>query len=108
MNLNNESLLLRLLVLAAFMSVLALSQASAAPKLNLAIGKSASIPATGVKKILMVREGVIDVLNVSDDEIIISGIGTEGASTQIIIWDSKGKRIIDVDTFSENKLLHEK
>lgn len=108
MNLNNESLLLRLLVLAAFISVLALSQASAAPKLNLAIGKSASIPATGVKKILMVKEGVVDVLNVSDDEIIISGIGTEGASTQIIIWDSKGKRIIDVDTFAENKLLHEK
>ena len=45
--------------------------AEAAEKLLIPLGKSVSIPAYGVKKILAVKDDVVDVLNVSDDEIIL-------------------------------------
>ncbi len=82
--------------------------AEAAEKLLIPLGKSISIPAYGVKKILAVKDNVVDVLNVSDDEIIVSGIGDEANSTQLILWDMTGKRVYDVETYSESNIIHEK
>ena len=72
------------------------------------LGKSIAIPAEGVKKILAVKEGIVEVLNVSEDEIILSGIGEEGKSTQLILWDLTGRRVYDVETFSEKKIILDK
>ena len=82
--------------------------AEAAEKLLIPLGKSVSIPAYGVKKILAVKDDVVDVLNVSDDEIILSGIGEQANATQLILWDMTGKRVYDVETYSENNIIHEK
>jgi Flp pilus assembly secretin CpaC len=82
--------------------------AEAAEKLLIPLGKSVSIPAYGVKKILAVKDNVVDVLNVSDDEIILSGIGDEANATQLILWDMTGKRVYDVETYSELNIIHEK
>ena len=82
--------------------------AEAAEKLLIPLGKSVSIPAYGVKKILAVKDNVVDVLNVSDDEIILSGIGDEANATQLILWDMTGKRVYDVETYSEANIIHEK
>ncbi len=92
-----------ILVLAAFNS-----QSSAAEKLMIPIAKSIAIPANGVKKILAVKEGIVEVLNVSDDEIILSGIGNEGATTQLILWDKTGRRVYDVETYSEKDIIQQK
>ncbi|MGM0599580.1 MAG: pilus assembly protein N-terminal domain-containing protein [Candidatus Rifleibacteriota bacterium] len=83
-------------------------QVIAAEKLMIPIGKSTSIPANGVKKILAVKEGIVEVLNVSDKEIILSGIGKEPGITQIILWDTSGRRIYNVETYSEPKLIQQK
>ena len=82
--------------------------AEAAEKLLIPLGKSVSIPAYGVKKILAVKDNVVDVLNVSDDEIILSGIGEEANATQLILWDMTGKRVYDVETYSESNIIKEK
>lgn len=82
--------------------------ANGAEKLVIPLGKSVSIPAYGVKKILAVKDNVIDVLNVSDDEIIISGVGDKANATQLILWDKTGKRLYDVETYSDETIIHEK
>ncbi len=82
--------------------------ADAAEKLLIPLGKSIAIPSYGVKKILAVKDNVVDVLNVSDTEIILSGIGEEANTTQLILWDKTGKRVYDVETYSENNIIHEK
>ena len=82
--------------------------ADAAEKLLIPLGKSISIPSYGVKKIMAVKDNVVDVLNVSDSEIILSGIGDEANATQLILWDMTGKRVYDVETYSENNIIHEK
>ena len=82
--------------------------ADAAEKLIVPLGKSVSIPAYGVKKIMAVKDNVIDVLNVSDDEIILSGVGDKANATQLILWDKTGKRVYDVETYSEEQIIHEK
>ena len=82
--------------------------AEAAEKLLIPLGKSISIPAYGVKKILAVKDNVVDVLNVSDDEIIVSGIGEEANATQLILWDMTGKRVYDVETYSEADIINQK
>jgi Flp pilus assembly secretin CpaC len=80
----------------------------AAEKLMIPLGKSITIPANGVKKILAVKEGIVEVLNVSGKEIILSGIGSEPGITQIILWDASGRRIYNVETYSEQKLIQQK
>ncbi len=82
--------------------------ASAVEKLMIPLGKSVSIPAYGVKKILAVKDGVVDILNVSNDDIIISGIGDNANSTQLILWDMTGKRVYDVETYSETGIILDK
>jgi len=84
------------------------SQISAAEKLMIPIGKSVAIPAHGVKKILAVKEGIVDVLNVSDEEIILSGLGDSAQSTQLILWDMTGRRVYDIETYSENEVIQSK
>ncbi len=82
--------------------------ADAAEKLLIPLGKSVAIPSYGVKKIMAVKDNVVDVLNVSDSEIILSGVGEEANSTQLILWDMTGKRVYDVETYSENNIILEK
>lgn len=82
--------------------------ASATEKLMIPLGKSVSIPAYGVKKILAVKDGVVDILNVSNDDIIISGIGDNANATQLILWDMTGKRVYDVETYSETGIILDK
>ncbi|GAB4272321.1 MAG: hypothetical protein Kow0029_10860 [Candidatus Rifleibacteriota bacterium] len=72
------------------------------------IAKSIAIPAYGVKKIMAVKEGIVEVLNVSDEEIILSGVGTEPGSTQLILWDRTGRRVYDVETYSETDIIQKK
>lgn len=81
------------------------SQLHATEKLMIPLGKSVAIPAHGVKKILAVKEGIVDVLNVSEEEIILSGVGKEPAATQLILWDMTGRRVYDVETYSENDII---
>lgn len=92
-----------LITLCAFIGAAFQSQISAAEKLMIPVGKSTAVPANGVKKILAVKEGVVDVLNVSDEEIIISGLGL--GETQLILWDMTGRRVYDVETFDENEII---
>lgn len=81
------------------------TQISAAEKLMIPIGKSVAIPAHGVKKILAVKEGIVDVLNVSDEEIILSGLGSNPDRTQLILWDMTGRRVYDIETYAENDII---
>lgn len=110
---NNKLLLNRPTILIMLLLVLTAglifqTRISAAEKLMIPIGKSVAIPAQGVKKILAVKEGIVDVLNVSDEEIILSGLGPESGSTQLILWDLSGRRVYDVETFSENDVIMSK
>lgn len=84
------------------------STAQAAEKLMIPIAKSLAIPANGVKKILAVKEGIVEVLNVSDEEIILSGVGAEPGVTQLILWDRTGRRVYDVETYSERDIIQAK
>lgn len=95
-----------MVLLCAFIGMAVQSQISAAEKLMIPIGKSTVVPANGVKKILAVKEGIVDVLNVSDDEIILSGLGL--GETQLILWDMTGKRVYDIETYSENEIIQAK
>lgn len=98
--------LLILVLLGAFIGFTLQSEIMAAEKLMIPIGKSTAIPANGVKKIMAVKEGIVDVLNVSDEEIILSGLGP--GETQLILWDMSGRRVYDVETFSENEIIQAK
>lgn len=84
------------------------SRLYATEKLMIPIGKSIAIPAHGVKKILAVKEGIVDVLNVSEEEIILSGLGNEAATTQLILWDMTGRRVYDIETYSETDVIMSK
>mgnify|MGYP000903934860 FL=1 len=81
------------------------SQLDASEKLMIPLGKSVAIPAHGVKKILAVKEGIVDVLNVSEEEIILAGLGEAPAATQLILWDMTGRRVYDVETYSEQGVI---
>ncbi|NLM16530.1 MAG: hypothetical protein GX221_02295 [Candidatus Riflebacteria bacterium] len=95
------------IILTAFLLLIAF-QAYANEKLMIPLGKTVAVPAYGVKKIVAVNEGVVDILNVSDTEIIISAMGNTGATTQMILWDLTGRRVYDIETFDENKLILDK
>ncbi len=98
--------LLILVLLCAFIGFAMQSQIAAAEKLMIPVGKSTAIPANGVKKIMAVKEGIVDVLNVSEDEIILSGLGL--GETQLILWDMTGRRVYDIETYSENEIIQAK
>lgn len=83
-------------------------ESAAAEKLMIPIAKSIAIPANGVKKILAVKEGIVEVLNVSDEEIILSGVGNEPAVTQLILWDKTGRRVYDIETYNEADIVQAK
>jgi Flp pilus assembly secretin CpaC len=104
----NDPILLKIIVLTAFLSVLAMSQVCGSTDLLIPLGKSIMVPVQDVQRVLMVKEGVLEVLNVSDDEIILSATGDEGASTQVIVWDARGQTIYEVTTFSELQLIKDK
>ncbi|HAE38659.1 MAG TPA: hypothetical protein DCG57_08470 [Candidatus Riflebacteria bacterium] len=101
----NRTSLFMLLLLAAVITGVLQSQLYATEKLMIPLGKSVAIPAHGVKKILAVKEGIVDVLNVSDEEIILSGLGNEPSATQLILWDMTGRRVYDIETYSENDII---
>lgn len=97
------------LTLAVFVILVAFKdQSAAAEKLMIPLAKSIAIPANGVKKIMAVKEGIVDVLNVSDEEIILSGMGAEPGATQLILWDRTGRRVYDVETYSETDIIQQK
>ncbi len=97
-----------MVLLVLFATLAFKEQTNAAEKLMIPIGKSVAIPANGVKKILAVKEGIVEVLNVSDSEIILSGIGAEAGITQLILWDRSGRRVYDVETYSETEIIQSK
>ncbi|MBI3037607.1 hypothetical protein HYY75_00965 [bacterium] len=79
-----------------------------AEKLVVPLGKTTTLKVSGVKKVMAVKEGVIEVLNVADDEIIISGVGDKPSTTQLIIWDLTGRQVYDVETFLEIDVIQQK
>ncbi len=93
------------LLLGAVITGLIQSELNASEKLMIPLGKSVAIPAHGVKKILAVKEGIVDVLNVSEEEIILAGLGNAPAVTQLILWDMTGRRVYDVETYSEADII---
>ncbi|MDD3149090.1 MAG: pilus assembly protein N-terminal domain-containing protein [Candidatus Riflebacteria bacterium] len=97
---------LMMVLLCAFLGFALQTEISAAEKLMIPVGKASAVPANGVKKIMAVKEGIVDVLNVSDEEIILSGLGL--GETQLILWDMTGKRVYDVETYSENDIIQAK
>ena len=100
--------MLMLVLSIIIIGVIFVTRATASEKLMIPLGKSVAIPANGVKKILAVKEGVVQVLNVSDSEIIISGTGDKPDTTQLILWDMSGRRIYNVETYSEADIIHKK
>lgn len=97
-----------LLQIGAVLLVLAVSVPAFADKLVIPLGKAVSLKITGVKKIMAVKNQVVEILNVSDQEVIISGVGANPDSTQLIFWSDAGKSVYDVETYNENKLIQEK
>jgi Flp pilus assembly secretin CpaC len=79
-----------------------------ADKMVVPLGKAVSLKISGVTKIMAVKDGVVEVLNVSDDEVIISGVGNAPGTTQIIFWSDKGKTVYDVETYNETQVIQEK
>ncbi|HEY9072149.1 MAG TPA: type II and III secretion system protein [Candidatus Ozemobacteraceae bacterium] len=99
----------------AFISLLAAgtlslfgSTAAFAEKIMIPIGKAYTMRAPGVTKIIAVKDGVVEVLNVSDQEVILSGVGMNADITQIIYWDATGQHVVDVETFQEADLIQRK
>ncbi|HOT29934.1 MAG TPA: hypothetical protein PLU72_17290 [Candidatus Ozemobacteraceae bacterium] len=84
------------------------SSAAFAEKILIPIGKSFSMKAAGVTKIIAVKDGIVEVLNVSEDEVILSGVGNGPGVTQIIYWDTTGQHVVDVETFQEADLIQKK
>lgn len=101
----NKPSVFMLVLLCSFIGLVMQTSSSAAEKLMIPMGKSIAIPAHGVKKIMAVKEGVVDVLNVSEEEIILSGLGPNPGATQLILWDLTGRRVYDVETYSENDII---
>ncbi|MBF0499521.1 MAG: pilus assembly protein N-terminal domain-containing protein [Candidatus Riflebacteria bacterium] len=98
---------LRLAILPLFLVACLFLKPAIAEKVVVPLGKAVTIKAEGVKKIMAIKEGVVEVLNVAEDEIILSGIGSPG-TTQLIVWDNTGRHIFDVETYSEVDLLQRK
>ncbi|HOY66895.1 MAG TPA: type II and III secretion system protein [Candidatus Ozemobacteraceae bacterium] len=99
----------------AFISLLAAgalslfgSPAAFAEKIMIPIGKAHTMQAPGVTKIIAVKDGVVEVLNVSEQEVILSGVGMAPDITQIIYWDATGQHVVDVETFREADLIQRK
>ncbi|MBF0542994.1 MAG: hypothetical protein HQM08_01105 [Candidatus Riflebacteria bacterium] len=78
-----------------------------AEKLVVPISKSITVKAPGVKKVMAIKPDVVQVMNVTDDEILLSGIGNPD-TTQLIIWDKNGRHFYDVETFRETELILQK
>lgn len=97
-----------LLPIAGLAAVTLFAGSAHAEKLAIPIGKSITVKAQGVKKIMAIKEGVVEVLNVADDEVIISGVGENPAETQLIIWDDAGRHQYDVETYKEADLIQRK
>lgn len=97
-------------LLALFIIYFAANNSLTAEKILVPIGKSQTIKTpVPVKRIFVVKQGVIDAPVVTDNEVIITGISSEPDTTQLIIWDKFGnKKVIDVETFSENDLIQKK
>ena len=104
----NRTSLFMVFLLGAVITGLLQSELNASEKLMIPLGKSVAIPAHGVKKILAVKEGIVDVLNVSEEEIILAGLGEAPAVTQLILWDMTGRRVYDIETYSENDIIASK
>ncbi|NLI78114.1 MAG: hypothetical protein GX442_16985 [Candidatus Riflebacteria bacterium] len=83
---------------------------SFADRIIVPIGKSATFKTTfPVKRVFVVRPGIIEAPVVTDDEILLTGVSLQPESTQIILWDQDGNKVIhDVETFQENDLLAQK
>lgn len=84
------------------------SSAAFAEKILIPIGKSFNMKSPGVTKIIAVKDGIVEVLNVSEEEVILSGVGNNPDSTQIIFWDAAGQHVVDVETFREADLINKK
>ncbi|MFZ2957775.1 MAG: pilus assembly protein N-terminal domain-containing protein [Candidatus Ozemobacteraceae bacterium] len=98
----------RLLVLPVLLAVCLLLKPAFAEKISVPLGKSVTIKAAGVKKIMAIKPGVVEVLSVAEDEIILSGIGAVGATTQLIVWDEGGRHLYNVETYIESELIQRK
>lgn len=85
--------------------LLVFSQLTAAERLLIPLGRTVTIPSRGVEKILAVEEGVVDIVNVSEEDIIIAAIGLSPGTTQLILWDNQGRRVYDVTTYSEEESI---
>lgn len=97
-----------LLPIAGLAAVTLITTSAHAEKLAIPLGKSITVKAQGVKKIMAIKEGIVEVLNVADDELIISGVGESPGETQLIIWDDAGRHQYDVETYKEADLIQRK
>ncbi len=79
-----------------------------AERLGIPLGKAVSVKARLVTEIRAVKPDVVEVLTVTDDEIVLSGASQQPDSTQVIIKGAEGTRIIDVETFVENQVIQQK
>ncbi len=81
-----------------------------AERLLVPIGKSFILKTpVPVKRVFVVKQGVIEAPVVTDEEIVFTGISPQPESTQVILWDQNGdKTIHDVATFLGEELIKTK
>ncbi|RCK79979.1 MAG: Type IV pilus biogenesis protein PilQ [Candidatus Ozemobacter sibiricus] len=94
----------------AFALATGLSSPAYADRILIPLGKSfiykTSFP---VKRVFVVKQGVIDAPVVTDEEIVFTSVGTQPDSTQVILWDPNGNKLIhDVNTYQEEDILQNK
>lgn len=75
--------------------------AAAQERVMVPFGKAVSIQASSPSKVMVVRDGVVDILNVSDDEVMLTAKGTASGTTEVIVWDASGRRSFMVETYDE-------
>ena len=105
-------LFLGLVALSAFAADLGSYQDIKGEKLLIPFGKFLHMKTDGnVRKIMVAKEGIIEVLSVTDDNSVIltgKGDGKTPETTQLCIWYSDNRRIWhDVETYSAKNLLKE-
>jgi len=81
---------------------------SFAERLIVPLGKTAVVKASRPKKVMAVKEGVVSIFEINDQEITLMGVGTVPGSTQLFVYDDEGKKIYDIQTYSEQELTKQK
>ncbi len=102
----------RALILTAVLVVLSAAivlQAQTVEKVMVPLGKAVGIQVSNPTKVQFVREDLLDLLSVSDEEVLLRAQPrVASGTTEVLIWDASGRRSVIVEVFDEMSIVRGK